>query len=1004
MFSRCFRVANCARTQYSLFILVKVVGGEEGDKPKTAFITEFGLFEFNVMSFGLTNAPATFHPAMEKALKGIINEHYVHVRTVLERIRLSVLSVNWEKCEWFVTTIEYLGHIISEGIVRPSETKVEVLYRYDRPKTLRQLQSFLGLANHYRRFVKGFAEIAGPLHQATEKSKNFEWYNDCQKSFDELRQYLTVTDGKRGVPVLPDFEKEFRLETDANPAPRLTLWLIELRLYEFDIEYRQGHENGNADALSRWLLEEEESETETYPNPGFVVNKVILQEVEFNENQLEDGAIAALYSWRFRIFGKNVYRNYDKEDDGLHFQYVVPRGDRETVLKKIHDYPLGGHLGVDKTTDKLKVRFYWQNYLKDIAKYIQQCEQCALVKAPRVYTKQPIVPIRTSRPFQMITWDILGPLPMTEIERLRTSACHPQCDGETERFNRTLEQMLACYTQKKWDQYLSKLAFAYNTAVHNTTENKVYVVYLDEVGPKNICSIKGLVDNKTLKLGLDCGATNSIMNHMTAIKNKIEILRSNLKIRTANGEISHISGITKPLEVNISGYKGLIEFLVFDHEDHDVLLGLDWFNKTGYGIFPSQGILKFKEDEKESKTAPIEEISDIFHTEIASDNEYFWDTCDLKIIPASDLETNQKNKFSLMANKAKGLFAKSLQELDKCSAKIIRPSWSSPVVVVRKIDNSMRVCIDYRKLNKITHTEKWPIPDPRDIFDRLRDSAWFTLFDLKSGYYQIEMDEESINKTAFSTPDGHYEYLLLPFGLKNAPIDFSRVIKEFLGDLIKFVEAFIDDITIHSKTFEEHLEHIKIVLNRLKKAKLKLNPDKCVWCAKSNIRSEKTLKAYPRDLAIGGVLTQIDDDGQEYIVACYSRLLNKHEKKYWSLELMFADLTITYRPGKIHQNADALSRPVINFLTNVSDNESTSRDPYENKSMYELITKKELSHGLSRKTETKLKNMAQNYRFDGERILIQRKNIFLEYPEPDKRRNLIEAAHNFGGIHLQSTK
>ncbi|CAF0791950.1 unnamed protein product [Brachionus calyciflorus] len=182
------------------------IGIKEGDKPKAAFITELGLFEFNVMSFGLTNAPATLQRAMEKALKGIINvfclvylddiinyskttqEHYVHVSTVFERIRLAVLSVNWEKCEWFVTTIEYLGHIISEGIVRPSETKVEVLYRYDRPKTLRQLQSFLGLANHYRRFVKGFAEIAGPLHKATEKYKNFEWNDDCQKSFDELRQ------------------------------------------------------------------------------------------------------------------------------------------------------------------------------------------------------------------------------------------------------------------------------------------------------------------------------------------------------------------------------------------------------------------------------------------------------------------------------------------------------------------------------------------------------------------------------------------------------------------------------------------------------------------------------------------------------------------------------------------------------------------------------------------------------------------------------------------------
>ncbi|CAF1072167.1 unnamed protein product [Brachionus calyciflorus] len=91
-------------------------------------------------------------------------------------------------------------------------------------------------------------------------------------------------------------------------------------------------------------------------------------------------------------------------------------------------------------------------------------------------------------------------------------------------------------------------------------------------------------------------------------------------------------------------------------------------------------------------------------------------------------------------------------------AKFIRPSrspWSSLVVVVGKKDNSRRISIDYRKLNKATKTEKWPIPDPRDIYDRLRDSSWFTLFDLKSGYYQIAMDEDSIDKSAFRTPDGH---------------------------------------------------------------------------------------------------------------------------------------------------------------------------------------------------------------------------------------------------------
>ena len=168
-------------------------------------------------------------------------------------------------------------------------------------------------------------------------------------------------------------------------------------------------------------------------------------------------------------------------------------------------------------------------------------------------------------------------------------------------------------------------------------------------------------------------------------------------------------------------------------------------------------------------------------------------------------------------------------------AKIIRPSrspWSSPVVVVGKKDKSRRICVDYRKLNKITQTEKWPIPYPRDIFDRLRDSECFTTLDLKHGYWQIAMDKESIEKTAFSTPDGHYEFLVCPFGLKNAPIDFSRTMNE-LFEKLKFVENFLDDITVHSKTFDEHIEHLKIVFDILRKAKLKFNLDKCVWCARS---------------------------------------------------------------------------------------------------------------------------------------------------------------------------
>ena len=149
----------------------------------------------------------------------------------------------------------------------------------------------------------------------------------------------------------------------------------------------------------------------------------------------------------------------------------------------------------------------------------------------------------------------------------------------------------------------------------------------------------------------------------------------------------------------------------------------------------------------------------------------------------------------------------------------------------RKKDGTKRFCVDYRKLNAVTNNEQWPIPRIQDILDRMGGSIWFTAWDLTSGYWQIEMEESSKDKTAFSTPDGHYQFKRMPFGLKNAPAEFSRIMHRILGHR-DYVEIYLDDITIHSKTFEEHIEQIKIVAAELIKAGLKVKPSKCVWLAK----------------------------------------------------------------------------------------------------------------------------------------------------------------------------
>jgi len=160
-----------------------------------------------------------------------------------------------------------------------------------------------------------------------------------------------------------------------------------------------------------------------------------------------------------------------------------------------------------------------------------------------------------------------------------------------------------------------------------------------------------------------------------------------------------------------------------------------------------------------------------------------------------------------------------------------RSSWSFPLVQVPKkflkMNGTRRFCVDFRKLNSITQQDCFPLPRIDDILDRLSASKVFTTIDLKSGYWQVKLSKDSIPKTAFSTPDGHFEFLRLPFGLKNAPAEFSRIMQQVLGDFVNFVEIYLDDITVHSKNEKEHLMHLIQVFKRLKQANLKINGAKC---------------------------------------------------------------------------------------------------------------------------------------------------------------------------------
>jgi RNase H-like domain found in reverse transcriptase/Reverse transcriptase (RNA-dependent DNA polymerase)/Integrase zinc binding domain/Chromo (CHRromatin Organisation MOdifier) domain/Retroviral aspartyl protease/Integrase core domain len=172
---------------------------------------------------------------------------------------------------------------------------------------------------------------------------------------------------------------------------------------------------------------------------------------------------------------------------------------------------------------------------------------------------------------------------------------------------------------------------------------------------------------------------------------------------------------------------------------------------------------------------------------------------------------------------------KQLEELTK--AGFIRPSKSpfgAPILFVKKKDGTMRMCVDYRALNNITIKNSYPLPRVDELFDRLQGAKYFSKIDLRSGYHQIRIEPEDVPKTAFRTRYGHFEFLVLPFGLTNAPATFMHLMhqtfREFLDD---FVLVFLDDILIFSRTLEEHKQHVAKVLSVLRKEKLFAKESKC---------------------------------------------------------------------------------------------------------------------------------------------------------------------------------
>ena len=370
------------------------------------------------------------------------------------------------------------------------------------------------------------------------------------------------------------------------------------------------------------------------------------------------------------------------------------------------------------------------------------------------------------------------------------------------------------------------------------------------------------------------------------------LVEVNVPIELATGVRTNAAHVAVAVPVELGTYKDQLNFVEVDLKGCDVILGMTWLKKFDPSIKWSKRMMKFShhgrthklDARKSDQTLSISTLQTpsptprlisyqgvkklvrkrkaecLILATIQSDDsptiatanttppdpsalltefsDVFPPQLPTELPPRREVDHRIELTQSTPPN-PRALYRMSPSELDELkkqldellAAGFIRPSKSpfgAPVLFVKKKDGSMRMCIDYRDLNRITVKNRYPLPRMEELFDRLKGAKYFSKMDLRSGYHQVRIHHDDIPKTAFRTRYGHYEFLVLPFGLTNAPATFMHLMQSVFGThLDDFVIVFLDDILIFSKTLQEHQKHVRKVLELLRENKLYAKMSKC---------------------------------------------------------------------------------------------------------------------------------------------------------------------------------
>ncbi|WMV58989.1 hypothetical protein MTR67_052374, partial [Solanum verrucosum] len=403
---------------------------------------------------------------------------------------------------------------------------------------------------------------------------------------------------------------------------------------------------------------------------------------------------------------------------------------------------------------------------------------------------------------------------------LFSTSCHPQTDGQTEVVNRTLGSMLRAVVHGKlasWEEHLPLVEFSYHRVIHRTIGMTPFeVVYgFNPLTPLDLTPL-----SQDFVLNLDGSKRAEAMKklhekvwfHLEHPGFKIRQITVVEELQVPSTRANHSSWVDlwtvgKAVDSNL---KKLVQAWSTEGPTDRRFIDASW-----------SSLRATKMDHRSIEGLSVMVLW-FMSREIDFGIDLLPDTQPISIPPYRMAPTELKE----LKEQLKDLLEKGF----------IRPSqspWGAPVLFVKKKDGSLRMCIDYRQLNRVTVKNKYPLPRIDDLFDQLQGASHFSKIDLRSGYHQVKVRECDIPKTAFRTRYGHYEFVVMSFGLTNAPAIFmdlmNRIFKPYLDS---FVVVFIDDILIYSHSEEEHMGHLRVVLERLREEKLYAKYEKCEFWLK----------------------------------------------------------------------------------------------------------------------------------------------------------------------------